>query len=268
MSKKDSRVKNIPAAGRLRRNRTVAAITLALMCIVGTSMFAQVTAQKKGEEAAGEVSVASFTPASPSKEMIYAGARLITTEEPCSGPDSQSPIFINDCPSIGVAPPSQCPYATSAQANYAIPGAADNCPGVTVACIPAPGSTLPVGTTTTVTCTATDASHNTATCSFSLTVFSACLVDDSNSGNSVMFNATTGDLQFCRNGVTVATDRGTVTGSGCNITIDSVKADRHVHIIANSAGQGTGSAFVHYNDGVNACSISDSVMVGDSCTCH
>jgi hypothetical protein len=237
------------------------------MSIVGTSILAQVTTHKKGKEAAGEVSVASFT--SPSKEMIYAGTRLITTEEPCSGSDTQSPIFMNTSPSVGVAPPSQCPYATSAQANYAIPGAADNCPGVTVTCSPPPGSTLPVGTITTVTCTATDSSHNTSTCSFSLTVFSACLVDDANSGNSVMFNAATGDFQFCRNGVTVATDRGTVSSSGCNITIDSVKSDRTVHITANSAGQGSGSAFIHYNNTpANNCSISDSVMVGDACTCH
>jgi HYR domain len=267
MAKKDSRVKNSPFAGRSRRNRTVVAITLALMCIVGTSMFAQVTAQKKGKEAAGEVSVASFTPASPSKEMIYAGTRLITTEEPCSNVDSQLPVFINGCVPVAFAPPSQCPYPTSAQANYAIPGAADNCPGVTVTCIPAPGSTLPVGTTTTVTCTATDSSHNTATCSFSLTMFSACLVDDANSGNVVLFNATTGDLQFCCNGVVVATDRGTVTASGCNITIDSVKGDRHIRMTANNAGQGSGSAFVQHS-GVTTCSISDLVMVGDSCTCH
>lgn len=45
----------------------------------------------------------------------------------------------------------------------------DNCPGVTVACSPPSGSTFAKGTTT-VTCTATDSSDNTATCSFSVTI--------------------------------------------------------------------------------------------------
>src|SRR5207244_1727432 len=47
--------------------------------------------------------------------------------------------------------------------------AADNCPGVTVACAPPSGSTFPTGTTT-VTCTATDAAGNTSACSFNVTV--------------------------------------------------------------------------------------------------
>jgi len=45
----------------------------------------------------------------------------------------------------------------------------DNCPGATVTCDPASGSTFPVGTTT-VTCTAVDASGNDATCTFTVTV--------------------------------------------------------------------------------------------------
>ena len=269
MSKKDSRVKSTPTAQSSTRRRSVVVVTLALVCILGTGILAQVTTRKKGKSAMGEVSVESFAPASPSKELRSAGTRLVTTEEPCNGADSQSPIFTNISPTVGVAPPSRCPYATTGQANYAIPAASDNCPGVTVTCNPPPGSTFAVGTTTTVVCTASDSSHNIATCSFQLTMFSACLVDDTNNGNSVMFNATTGDFQFCRNGVTIATDRGTVTSSGCNITIDNVKGDRTVHITANSTGQGTGSAFVHYTNTLpNNCSISDSVMSGDVCTCH
>ena len=48
-------------------------------------------------------------------------------------------------------------------------GATDNCPGVTVACSPPSGSAFPLGTTT-VNCTATDTSGNTASCSFMVTV--------------------------------------------------------------------------------------------------
>ncbi|MHC5004283.1 MAG: HYR domain-containing protein, partial [Planctomycetota bacterium] len=49
-------------------------------------------------------------------------------------------------------------------------GASDACdPDPTVVCVPAPGSTFPLGTTL-VTCTATDASGNTSSCTFSITV--------------------------------------------------------------------------------------------------
>ncbi|MBI1853345.1 MAG: HYR domain-containing protein [Planctomycetes bacterium] len=47
--------------------------------------------------------------------------------------------------------------------------AADNCPGVTFVCSPASGSSFAL-TTTTVSCTATDAASRTATCSFSVTI--------------------------------------------------------------------------------------------------
>src|SRR5204862_1647297 len=47
--------------------------------------------------------------------------------------------------------------------------ATDNCPGVSVVSVPASGSSFALGTTT-VTSTATDASGNSATCSFTVTV--------------------------------------------------------------------------------------------------
>jgi uncharacterized repeat protein (TIGR01451 family) len=58
-----------------------------------------------------------------------------------------------------------------AKVNYVIPAASDNCPGATTVCTPPSGSLFPVGTTT-VMCTATDASLNTSTtpCSFMVTV--------------------------------------------------------------------------------------------------
>jgi len=58
----------------------------------------------------------------------------------------------------------------SAVVTFTPPTATDNCPGVgTVTCIPASGSTFPVGTTT-VTCTVTDAHGNTQTSTFDVTV--------------------------------------------------------------------------------------------------
>jgi len=47
--------------------------------------------------------------------------------------------------------------------------AADNCSPVTVTCNPPSGSSFPIGTTP-VSCSATDASNNTASCSFTVTV--------------------------------------------------------------------------------------------------
>jgi hypothetical protein len=61
--------------------------------------------------------------------------------------------------------PNQC----GAVVNYPAPTASDNCPGVGVTCSPASGSFFPVGVTT-VTCTAQDATGNTATCTFTVTV--------------------------------------------------------------------------------------------------
>lgn len=61
--------------------------------------------------------------------------------------------------------PGQC----TATVNYATPSANDNCPGVTVDCVPASGTAFDLGLTV-VTCTATDAASNTASCSFNVTV--------------------------------------------------------------------------------------------------
>jgi subtilisin-like proprotein convertase family protein len=57
----------------------------------------------------------------------------------------------------------------TAVVTYPAPAIADNCPGATVTCTPASGSSFPVGVTT-VTCTAKDAANNTASCSFPITV--------------------------------------------------------------------------------------------------
>jgi uncharacterized repeat protein (TIGR01451 family) len=56
----------------------------------------------------------------------------------------------------------------------------DNCPGSTLVCVPASGSTLPIGSTT-VTCTATDISGNAGSCGFTVNVvepMTLCFVDD------------------------------------------------------------------------------------------
>ncbi|HEX5735180.1 MAG TPA: HYR domain-containing protein [Blastocatellia bacterium] len=60
---------------------------------------------------------------------------------------------------------NQCSVAVE----FPTPTASDICSSVTVTCSPSSGSRFPTGTQT-VTCTATDASRNTASCSFNVTV--------------------------------------------------------------------------------------------------
>src|SRR5262249_42370593 len=78
--------------------------------------------------------------------------------------DTQPPSIM--CPANITAPTD--PGVCTAKVSYMTP-ATDNCPGVAVMCIPASGATFAKGTTT-VMCTATDASSNTATCAFTVTV--------------------------------------------------------------------------------------------------
>jgi len=84
---------------------------------------------------------------------------------------------------------------------------------VTVVCNPPSGSCFPLGVTT-VTCTATDASGNTATCSFTITVFNGRLQDDFEACNdTVLFNTITGDYRWCCHG-TIFTGKGKITRAG------------------------------------------------------
>lgn len=90
-------------------------------------------------------------------------------------------VKVND-----VTPPAiQCPAditlqgapgAGSTTVNYPAPVASDNC-SATVVCIPPSGSAFPAGVTT-VTCTATDPSGNTATCSFKVSTFNLIVRDN------------------------------------------------------------------------------------------
>ena len=79
--------------------------------------------------------------------------------------DTQPPTI--NCPANVLVgnDPGNC----GAVVNYSPATASDNCPGVVANCNPPSGSFFPVGTTT-VTCTATDAAGNSASCTFSVTV--------------------------------------------------------------------------------------------------
>ncbi|MCU1263813.1 MAG: hypothetical protein JWM21_131 [Acidobacteria bacterium] len=81
--------------------------------------------------------------------------------------DTQAPTITCPANITQSNDPNQC----GATVNYPAPTVSDNCPGATVNCSPASGSFFPVGTTT-VTCTASDASANSpdSTCTFTVTV--------------------------------------------------------------------------------------------------
>ncbi|PYJ08782.1 MAG: hypothetical protein DME25_00550 [Verrucomicrobia bacterium] len=89
-----------------------------------------------------------------------------TTNQTITVQDTNKPTIM--CPTniVQAAPSNQC----TAIVNYTVT-AADNCGNVTLVCTPPPGSAFPVGTTT-VNCKATDACSNSASCSFTVTVYS------------------------------------------------------------------------------------------------
>ena len=179
------------------------------------------------------------------------------------------------CPGdINVATAASCPIQTSAPVSFTV--TASNCPGVTVVCrnqdgvVVTSGQPFPAGTTT-VTCTATDAFGDTASCSFNVNVFSFCLQDDSSAGNVVLVNAQTGDYFFCCGGVPIASGRGTLTTKGCIGSIDHIKGDRKVHIQWDTSANnstGAGTAFVQKTtSGKVVCQITDKNMSNNTCQC-
>lgn len=178
--------------------------------------------------------------------------------------DTQDPSFT--CPtSITTVSGQGCSSLPTSVVNFSTPVATDNCPGVSVVCTPMSGSSFPVGTTT-VSCTATDTAGRTANCSFSVTVFGACLQDDSSSGKVVVFNPATGEYRFCCNGTVIAEGIGTVIRQGCNVTIQDNRGGRRVLIKSDTSLQ-KGTASLQQPVGTMACSISDKKSSGGLCQC-
>ena len=140
--------------------------------------------------------------------------------------------------------------------NYPPPTASDNCPGVTTACVPPSGSSFPIGVTT-VTCTATDASGNTATCSFTVSTFDLRLIDDTNQSIRALVNSFTGQYRFCCSGTTF-TGVGKVIKQGDTYTLSHTPPDRRVTIrVAAGLSPPSGSASLQAPAGKTICTITD-----------
>jgi len=177
--------------------------------------------------------------------------------------DTQPPVITCPCNLTAVTPTPGDPCTV---VNFTTT-ASDNCPGVVVVCNPPSGSCFPVGVTT-VTCTATDASGNTATCTFTISVFNGVLQDDSEGcNNTVLFNLITGDYRWCCHG-TIFTGRGTVKKIGNTYTLQHNPADRRVLINLNAgAFPPSGNASLQSPPGTIRCVIQDRDTRNDQCVC-
>ncbi len=177
--------------------------------------------------------------------------------------DTQPPTITCPANVTGVTPTITDPCAV---VNFTTT-ASDNCPGVTVVCNPPSGSCFPVGVTT-VTCTATDASGNTATCSFTVSVFNGRFQDDSaGCNNTVLINTITGAYRWCCNG-TIFTGVGTIKKQGNNFTLTHNAPDRKI-VFNISAGSFPPSAqgSIQSPPGTNRCTLQDRDTRNDTCIC-
>jgi HYR domain len=177
--------------------------------------------------------------------------------------DTQPPVITCSCNLTAVTPTPGDPCTV---VNFTTT-ATDNCPGVVVVCNPPSGSCFPVGVTT-VTCTATDASGNTATCSFTISVFNGRLQDDfEGCNNTVLFNTITGDYRWCCHG-TIFTGRGKITRAGDTIRLEHVAADRRVRIdLSAGSFPPSGNAALQSPPGTIRCVIQDRDTRDDTCVC-
>ena len=207
----------------------------------------------------------------PSGSFFSRGTTTVTCMT-TAGPSCSFTVTVNDtqpptvtCPAnqTVVTNQSVC-QSSSCQVATFTATATDNCPGVTVGCTPPSGSCFPIGTTT-VTCTATDASMNTASCSFTVTAFDVCLQDDSNPATVLLFNSITGQYRFCCGG-TIFTGVGTVSKKGCLITLQHNPGDRRLQANVDKT-QFKGNAALQFPPGVMKCTIMDRDIRNNSCVC-
>jgi hypothetical protein len=131
-------------------------------------------------------------------------------------------------------------------------------------CSPPSGATFNLGTTT-VTCTATDTSGNTAICSFIVRVFDICIQNDSNPATVLFINSMTGAYQFCCNGLAYI-GVGSVTQKGSLLTLEHNGSTVRVHARVDKAVN-TATGSIQQPPGTSKCSINDRNIANNSCDC-
>lgn len=213
----------------------------------------------------------TITCSPPSGSFFPVGTTTVTCQDDSPEPASCSfTVMVNDTQPPMVNCPANVVVVTPTGGTMAIANftatASDNCPGVVVVCSPPSGSAFPVGTTT-VTCTATDTSSNTATCSFAVTTFDSRLQDDSSSSRVVVFNSTTGQYIFCCDSMTLMGTASKIIRKGGDITLEDNRSDRRVLIkLSKATFKGTASAdqFAPLNI---QCQIVDRDIRNDTAVC-
>jgi hypothetical protein len=121
----------------------------------------------------GECGTVNCSP--PSGSFFPVGTTTVNCASSAE-PSCSFTVTVNDTQAPTMTCPANVTQGTDsnqcgAVVNFPLPTGSDNCPGVTTGCSPPSGSFFPVGTTT-VNCTASDASPNSpnATCSFTVTI--------------------------------------------------------------------------------------------------
>ncbi|MEW6212929.1 MAG: choice-of-anchor Q domain-containing protein [Acidobacteriota bacterium] len=178
-----------------------------------------------------------------------------------NGVDTFAPLIT--CPSNLTAKAPK-PGSATVVVTYPPPMAEDNCSLQSVVCTPPSGSAFPLGSTT-VTCTATDTSGNTASCSFTISTFDVCTQDDTNSRTVLLWNSQTGDYLFCCAGF-IFTGRGVAARQGNVFTLSHNAFNRRV-LARVDAGLSKGTASLQSPVGVSRCSITDRDIRNNSCLC-
>ena len=115
-----------------------------------------------------------------------------------------------------------------------------------------------------MTCTATDTSGNTATCSFTVTVFDTALQDDSDPSIILLWNSISGQYRFCCKGITF-TGVGKAIRQGCVYTLEHNPLDRRVLGRVDKAVH-AGSGSIQAPAGTLRCTITDRNTLNDTLT--
>ena len=208
---------------------------------------------------------------SPASTSFFPVGTTTVTCTATAGPSCSFTVTVNDTQPPTITCPTDVTTTTGTVNDPCVvvtfppPTASDNCPGVTTLCSPASGFCFPVGTTS-VTCTATDASGNTATCSFNVSVFNVCLQDDSNPSIVFLGNSITGAYRFCCGG-TVFTGVAQVTKRGSIATFQHYAPTQRV-LATVDGGVFKGTASLQFPPGSIKCTIQDRDTRNNSCICQ
>ena len=80
-----------------RRRRIVIAVVAVLVLAIGSGLLAQVTRKNRRPVSSGDIHPASFAASIPSKEYVYAGAKLVAIRERTASANGDDAAFVSMC---------------------------------------------------------------------------------------------------------------------------------------------------------------------------